>query len=259
MTATITVSASTSARRMLASPGALFFGVVFAPLVVSVISALWRAAADASGGTIAGYSARSVTWYLVTSEASILCIPTRLIEETGDAIGSGAVTAELLRPQPPVIIRMALEAGASFVKLCSMLPVLLVLAVVTVGAPPSVGALALAVPSLVLAALCNIAGQHVVSAVAFWLRDATSAWFLYQKAVFLLGGMLIPLEALPHGLGVAARCLPFAAMAYAPARIASGHIEPYLLVTQAAWLLALVVGARVAFAAGERRLTGAAS
>jgi hypothetical protein len=43
-------------------------------------------------------------------------------------------------------------------------------------------------------------------------------------------------------------------MAYAPARLASGHVEPWLLLVQAAWLVALLAGAGGVFWAGERRL-----
>jgi ABC-type uncharacterized transport system permease subunit len=66
--------------------------------------------------------------------------------------------------------------------------------------------------------------------------------------------MLLPLEFLPTGLADVAKALPFAAMAYAPARLASGHVEPWLLLVQAAWLVALLACAGGVFRAGERRL-----
>ena len=66
--------------------------------------------------------------------------------------------------------------------------------------------------------------------------------------------MLIPLEALPGWLQRVASLLPFRAMAYAPARLASGHLEPMLLLEQVGWLSLLSVAALAAFGAGERRL-----
>ena len=112
----------------------------------------------------------------------------------------------------------------------------------------------LAAPSLVLAITANLLAQHAVAASAFWIRDAGSIWFLYMKAVFILGGMIIPLEVLPAGLERVALFLPFKAMAYSPARLASGHWEPWLLAEQVAWIGALAVVAAVAFRSGERRL-----
>lgn len=135
-----------------------------------------------------------------------------------------------------------------------VLPVGAVVATATAGGPPRPVALALAVPSVVLAIACNIVAQHAFAAAAFWLRDAGSAWFLYQKLVFVLGGMLIPLEALPGWLERTAAVLPFQAMSYTPARLASGHLEPALVLQQIGWLVVLAAGATALFRAGERRL-----
>ena len=59
---------------------------------------------------------------------------------------------------------------------------------------------------------------------------------------------------MPGALHAAASWLPFMAMAYVPARLASGHVEPVLLLVQLGWLVALSFVATVAFGAGERRL-----
>ena len=128
-------------------------------------------------------------------------------------------------------------------------------ALVRVGSPPSLTAAALAIPSLVLAVVGNLAAHHLFAALAFWLRDTRSAWFIYQKLVFVLGGMLLPLEVLPRGLELTAKILPFAAFAYAPGRLAAGHVEPWWLAVQVAWLVVLTVAAAAVFRAGERRLT----
>jgi len=96
--------------------------------------------------------------------------------------------------------------------------------------------------------------QHAVAGISFWLRDTRAAWFLYQKLVFILGGMLLPLEVLPDVLRHVASALPFAAMAYVPARTAAGHVAPGLLLVQAGWLVVFVVAALAVFGAGERRL-----
>ena len=83
--------------------------------------------------------------------------------------------------------------------------------------------------------------------------------FLYQKLIFVLGGMLLPLEVLPPTLETIARWLPFSAMAYIPARLASGHFEPHLLLIQVGWLVALGLATKFVFEAGQRRLLEAAA
>src|SRR5207253_927139 len=60
------VTGSTAARRMLAERGGLVVAAGFYIIVVSAVSALWRAAAEANGGQVAGYTAAALTWYLAT-------------------------------------------------------------------------------------------------------------------------------------------------------------------------------------------------
>lgn len=240
--------------RVVVDRGGLGVAVGFYLVVVSVLSSLWRAAAEVGNGQVAGYTAVALTWYVATSEAAICALNIRMIEEIGDDIGSGTIAVELLRPVPAIAVRLASETGRALARLGAIVVSGVALAWLIVGGPPSVTAALLAVPSLMLAVVCNLAMQHVMAAAAFWVRDAKTSWFLYQKVVFILGGMLIPLQVLPSGLRTVAFGLPFMAMAYAPARLASGYFEPELLLVQVGWLAVAVALAVGAFAVGQRRL-----
>jgi ABC-2 type transport system permease protein len=244
----------TSALRVVAQRGGLAVTVVFYVLVMTVLASLWRAAVGANGGSVAGYSVVAITWYVAMTEATTVSIRQRMIADTGRDIGSGAIAVELLRPAPVLGVRVAGELGHVLPRLAVCVATGAVLAVVIAGAPPRPAALVLAAPSLVLAVACNVVASHAFAGVAFWWRDAGSAWFLYQKLLFIVGGMLIPLEALPGWLQGIAAVLPFKAMSYTPARLASGHLEPGLVMQQVAWLAVLWVLASVVFRAGERRL-----
>jgi ABC-2 type transport system permease protein len=250
----VPVAVETAVRRVVAQPAALVVMVTFNVTVVAVLTGLWRVAADANGGEIAGYSAAALTWYIATSEAASVCLNIRLIEHAGNDIGSGRVASELLRPASVLGVRVASELGWVLPRLVVCVATGALVAAIGAGGPPRPAALVLAVPSLLLAVSCNVVAQYGFAAVAFWIRDAGSAWFLYLKFVFLLGGMLIPLEILPGWLASTAALLPFRSMAYIPARLASGHLQPWLLAEQAAWLVALTVATTALFRAGERRL-----
>lgn len=248
------VSFRTAAQRAVVERGGVAVSVLFYAVVVSVLAGVWRVAAAANDGAVVGYTAVALTWYIATSEATTLALNARMIDELGADIASGAIAVELLRPASVLWVRVAAELGRALPRLCVIAPVGALLATLTAGGPPRWGALALAVPSIALALAANVVAQHAFAASAFWLRSAGSAWYLYQKLVFVLGGMLIPLEVFPSWLETAARLLPFRAMAYAPARLASGHLEPVLLLEQVVWLAVLAVGAAAIFGAGERRL-----
>jgi ABC-2 type transport system permease protein len=250
-------AASTASARVVAEPSGLAVIGVFYVMVTAVLATLWTTATHANGSTIVGYSATALVWYVATSEAATVALPMRLIEEIGDDIGSERVVVELLRPASVLSLRVATEIGKMLPRLAVCVSIGVVFATIFAGPPPNAGALALAAPALLLAIAINLVAQHAFAAAAFWVRDAKGTWFLYQKLVFVLGGMLLPLEVLPAKLESMAKLLPFMAMAYAPARLASGHLEPALLAVQAFWLAVVWLAAVKVFAAGERRLLGA--
>jgi ABC-2 type transport system permease protein len=203
---------------------------------------------------VAGYSGLELTWYAFAAEAAVCAIDFRLIDVIGEQVAAGDVAVEMLRPVPAVAVRIAVEAGRSLSRLAVLGGFGAAVAWLTVGSPPSIAGTLLAVPSLVLAVCTNLALQHAVASAAFWLRDNRAIWFLYQKFVFILGGMLLPLEVLPHVLHAVSASLPFMAVAYVPARQAAGHPAAVLLLVQAGWLVLMIAAAVAAFAAGQRRL-----
>lgn len=73
-------------------------------------------------------------------------------------------------------------------------------ALVFAGPPTSYVGLMFALVTLPVALTINILAQQAVAAAAFWVRDAKAAWFLYGKFVFILGGLLLPIEVLPDAL-----------------------------------------------------------
>lgn len=249
-----TVAFDTAARQAAAETGPVAVSVFFYVVVVTALSGVWRFAADLNDGAVVGYSAVALTWYIATSEAVTLSLNVRMIAELGDDISSGSIAVELLRPAPVLWLRVATQLGRAVPRVAGIVPAGIAVCFITAGGPPSWSALALAAPSLVLALAANVVAQHLFAASAFWIRNATTAWYLYQKMVFVLGGMLIPLEVFPSGLEAVCRWLPFQAMAYAPARIASGHFEPWLIAQQVGWLVVLALLANRVFRVGEERL-----
>lgn len=252
MTRALREVALVSARRVLGDPNGLVVNGLFYLMVTAVLTSLWRSAAG--DGEIAGYTAAALTWYAATSEAATIPLNFRAIEEIGNDIIDGSVAVELLRPLPPVTVRIAAAFGYMLPKMGVCMVVGVAYCWAVAGAPPDATALMLAAPALCAGLLCNIVAQHAFAATSFWIRDARSAWFIYQKFVFVVGGMLLPIQVLPEVLETVAMLLPFAAMAYIPARLASGFVEPWLVGVQLAWLVVLWAAARVAFRAGENRL-----
>ena len=252
VTAGLAVPAEVSGRRLLVDRGGLVVAAGFYLLVSFAISGLWSSAAREQG-TLAGYTPDALVWYAFMAEAAVCAIEVRLIERIGEDIADGAYTVETVRPLPALAVRFAVEAGRALASLAVLATLGGAVAWLVAGPPPSaVGAL-LAIPALVLAVLVSLALQHLVAASSFWLRDAKVGWFLYLKGVFLLGGLLLPLEVLPGAMRDVAYATPFLATAYAPARLAAGVPGWWPLAVQAGWLVVTLAAAAAAFAAGQRR------
>jgi ABC-2 type transport system permease protein len=244
-----------AAGRVLHRPGELAVRLLFYVVILVVFAALWSAAAAAAGGQVAGYSAAALLWYVTVAEAAVIATKPRLIEDIGVDIGTGAVATEMLRPVSVVGLRLAGELGEAAVRLAMAVAIGTAFTWTVAGPPTARAGALLALPSGALAVAANLTAQHAFAGAAFWLSDAKATWFLYQKLVFLLGGMLLPLQFFPAWLERLAWALPFWTMAYAPARLAAGSPpQPWLLAAQAAWLLALAGAAALVFRAGERRL-----
>ena len=244
----------TGARRSLGNPGELTVRILFYLVILVVFASLWRAAVMENDGEIAGYDYRAIFWYVVAAEGVVIATKPRMIEEIGTDISSGAVSVEMLRPVSVVGFRIASEAGEAFIRLTCAIVAGGLFALIDAGTPPSTAGLLLAIPAAALAVTSNLMAQHAFAGAAFWIRDAKASWFLYQKLIFLLGGMLLPLELMPSALANAARLLPFWTMSYVPGRLLSGHFEPGLLLIQAAWLVVLFGCALKVFSMGERKL-----
>jgi ABC-2 type transport system permease protein len=248
------IAFTSSVRRTLQSRGQLAVRVLFYGVILGVLSALWKVATAVNGGSVAGYDFRALLWYLVASEASVISINPRLIEYVGIDIGSGLIAVEMLRPISVVGLRIATALGESLVRFACAITLGALFAWFTVGLPHDLAAAAVALPAAILAIAANLAAQHSFAAIAFWVNDSKAAWFLYQKLVFLVGGMLLPLELFPPVLAHVSRLLPFWTMSYVPARLLSGHFEPWLLLIQVGWLLVLMSAAAFVFGLGQRRL-----
>ncbi len=243
-----------AARRTAGDPAQLALNAAFYLLVTTVLGQLWKSAAASLGGEVVGYTAVALVWYIAATEMAVNSIPVHTIRDIGDDITSRRIEVELLRPTSVVAVRVATTVGAILPRLALLTAIGIPYAWWLGGAPPRPVTLVFLLPALVLAMVLNVVLHHTFAAFAFWVGESKSAWFLYQKLVFVAGGMLLPLEVLPAPVSTVARFLPVAAVAYVPGRLSAGYLEPWWLAVQAGWLVAAAVATVALFGAGLRRM-----
>ncbi len=239
----------TAARQQWVYRAELWLRAISMALFMSIFIALWSTAFGASGNTqLSGYSLPMVVWYLAMTE-TITLSTSRIFAEIGEAVRAGDLAYTLARPLSYPFYQVANSLGNSAPRFAlNMLTGTVVVGIATgqvAGSLPGLLAFwGMAVLALLLDALISV----LIGLAAFWIEETLPIFWIYQKLLFTVGGLFLPLEMFPDWLQRLSRWLPFQFITYAPARAfvafdwqqvlwaVSGQLV-YLLVTAALVLL----------------------
>ena len=201
-----------------------------------------------------GYA--QVVWYLALTELVALAIG-YAFRQIQDEILDGSVTALLVRPVGYVALTAAQEIGRTAAKIAALAVPGAALAYWLTGTAPFGAAVVPAVAVSVMAGAANLlAMQVLVGLSTAWFGTARPVFFIAQKLMFVLGGLILPLDAYPAVLVKIAWLTPFPAMLYAPASVALDPTWPHvaaMLAVQAFWLGLAWLAVVAASTAFERR------
>jgi ABC-2 type transport system permease protein len=231
---------------------------VFYLLVVALLWSLWdRVAVERLPGTLAPLlPLGGLGLYVGVTEWIILSVPSIHLRLEDD-IRSGAIEAQLLRPVPYPLMRVAETFGAMLVRMAVLgLVGLLGLALSGRAGQPvwvwlSVGLLG------ALGGLVGLLLFALVGLCAFWLRRTMPVYLSVQKVCFLLGGLFAPLTLYPGWLHRIAEATPFAAQLYWPAAMAmapGGATLVRAAAMQSSWIAILALLICLLWRRGLQRL-----
>lgn len=249
-----TAFAALGFRQARAEPGELLGRVLFFTLILGVFSAIWRAVAEA--GTAVQRNPREMLWYLALTEWVVMSAPMVQFQIEED-IRRGDVAYQIARPASWLGARFAHGLGALAVRAPVLLLVACAVAWIYVGPPQRPAALAVAIVFGLVAAIVMTLFHVTIGVVAFWLGDVAPAYWIWQKLLFVLGGLLLPLQFYPELFVRLALLTPFPALLAGPASLATGDplMHPgTLALIIAGWALAGWAIARAAFGRAVRRL-----
>jgi ABC-2 type transport system permease protein len=227
-------------------------------LFMLVFFGLWRAAYAAQGATtIAGLSLRDTLWYLMLAETIVLSRP-RMAQQIANQVKDGSIAYLLNKPYSFLLYQAAASLGDSALRL--LFNALAGTAIVwwLVGPPPAPWGLPMVLVAVALGWLIDFCVAALIGLTAFFSEEVAAFEWIYNKILFLLGGLLIPLDFFPAWLQGVARALPFAAAIYGPARLfVSPSLGAFaaLLATQLAWLVALGLVVSLAYRQGTAHLS----
>lgn len=224
--------------------GDLSSGALLMVLFMWVFAQLWRVTYGAVGvEQIAGLTLRHTLWYLMLAEVIVLSKP-RLSQTIAQAVRDGSIAYLLNKPYNFLLYQCSVGFGDSILRIATNSLVGGAVVWLLVGPPPALWSLPLVVVALFLAWLIDFCITALIGLAAFVAEEVRAFEWLYSKVLFILGGLLIPLDFYPAWLQPLAKATPFAATVYGPARF---FVDPSwarfgeLLLSQLFWVAALAL------------------
>lgn len=227
-------------------------------LFMVVFFGLWRAAYESQGAaSIAGLSLRDTLWYLMLAETIVLSRP-RMAQQIAQQVKDGSIAYLLNKPYSFLGYQAAASLGDSMLRMVFNAIAGGAVVWLLVGPPPPAWGLPMVLVAAAMGWLIDFCVAALLGLTAFFSEEVAAFEWIYNKLLFLLGGLFIPLDFFPEWLQQVARALPFAAAIYGPARL---FVQPDagaflgLLASQLGWLIALGLLVTLAYRRGTAYLS----
>jgi ABC-2 type transport system permease protein len=218
---------------------------------------LWRITfASAGSDIISGLSLHDTMWYLLLAETLELGRP-RLARAISEQVKDGSIAYLLNKPYNFLFYQLSSGLGESLPRMCMLFVLGGALVWAMAGQPPNLVNWPIALIALVGAWLLHFCVNALIGLSAFAVEEVAPFEWIYQKLIFILGGMLVPLDLYPLWLQTLAKSLPFAYMMYGPARLfvlPNKQVFEQILAGQLCWLIILGGSLALVFSRGMKRL-----
>jgi ABC-2 type transport system permease protein len=219
-------------------------------LQVVVYLSVWRAVAEASGGSTGGYTAAQFAGYfcmaLVVREATFSYVAWFLAGNVQD----GGIAKLLARPQHPVAYFLADMTAFRMASLLVVLPSAAALFVAfDAEVDTSLPAVLVAIALLPAASTLRMLLDALIGLTSVKLIRINGILAAYYTVVLFFSGQFAPIEVLPEWMQDVALALPFWWILGYPTELLTGRAD-----VGDAWIAVLVLGAWLAVAFGALRV-----
>ena len=230
----------TAAFQELRSRSALVARMAFFIVTLLIFSNLWRVAFES--GFDLSLNAADMLWYLVVTEVVLLSVP-RLYKELELEIKNGEIISWLTRPLIYPLASLARASGTFIVRVFFIALIGSGFAAMFSGKVPiswpAFCWLLLLVP---LAGLVLMVFEASIGLLTIWLHEVEPLFWIWQKFLFILGGLMLPISIYPEWLQSIAAWTPFYAALYGCGRLVLESSQLTALTTLVQLLIWLIVG-----------------
>lgn len=223
------------------SPGRLLAHVVVTGTRVGILIALYAFAFDKIGGSVKGVNLQVAAWSMAAYFIILSLNVRRVFQAINQDVISGNIEVLLNKPFQYVLYRNFLQVGYGMLDAITTFAVAVLLLPWVVGAP-QIGELfvwGLQVFALVAGGMVLAASIYTIIALsAFWIDDASPLYWIFDKAIMILGGSYIPVALFPHTVYSLALFSPFGATMFATHAFYGSFGQDFwkLLSVQLAWV-----------------------
>lgn len=209
---------------------------------------------------VAGYNVSEAITFTGITQAMIMIIGIFGTMEIANAVKSGEVAVDLMKPMDYQCAMLFRQLGRSlYYFIFRGMPIFLVMAIFFSWTPPQ--SWAILIPfffSLVLAIITTFSLNFTVGMSAFWLLDARGVSGLVMGSGLLLSGFIVPISFFPSGLDKICEWLPFIGQSYTPVAIYlgkySGVTMLIMLGRQLFWAIMLILTGKTFMHFATRKL-----
>ncbi len=233
---------------------------VFIVLILFIFYNLWKAIYSAESVTsVSGLSLLALIWYLALSESTVAGSRVKSISwQIEQDVKSGNIAYSLNKPYHFMAYYFSATFFSSLIRIAIVFAMGAVLVYALMGLPQiSATEIPFVVVSVILAAVLQFMLAFMIGVSAFWVEDTSAFRWIEDKLIFIMGGMLIPINFFPDFLKSLALLLPFSYTSYAPAYMFVNFSIGFFVTTAGMQLLWIVVLAGVClllFSLGVRKV-----
>lgn len=230
---------------------------LFLLLILYIFLQLWQTTFHGEGtDSIAGYSFKQIMWYLVITESMILACPS-LCTRVEEEVKSGDIVFKFVRPVHFVVFHYVEYMSEAAIRFLVNAVLGTILGLLIIG-PLQFGYGLLWLPLIAFFGFTvNFLLNMVLALCAFWVEETRGLEFVYNKFLFTIGGMLMPLELFPDALQRIGQYLPFQAIVYLPAKTTVAFDTVNVagaVATQLIWMLIIGIIVSLVYRKGVTKL-----
>ncbi len=172
-----------------------------------IFAHIWKALS--MGSSINMLSSSQLLWYIAFNEWVIVSLP-EVQEEMHKDLKSGHLAYLLPRPISYLGATFAKAFGALLANLTALGIIGFTFTLFAAGSLPfSLGNLLLAALFGAFAGIIAILFQMIIGLSSFWIEEVDPLYWIWQKFLFMLGGLMLPLASYPTWMQKIAHLTPF--------------------------------------------------